>query len=116
MKKYSKAVIISMVLVFAYHCKSDKSSLFDEAKPTATTAKTDTESVTADKSVLSVSYGGSDNASSITQNFALSTSTANGTTIIWTSDDAAISVSGGSATEGMAKKEWQRILDAAWFG
>ena len=57
-------------------------------------AITDQESVDTDKQVLAIDYAGLDNANSVTQNITLPTSGANGTSISWASDNAAITSAG----------------------
>ncbi|WP_308637869.1 immunoglobulin-like domain-containing protein [Paenibacillus silvisoli] len=53
-------------------------------------AQTDAEAVSAAKSTLAITYGGSDSAASVTQAITLPTTGLNGTTISWSSDAQAM--------------------------
>lgn len=56
----------------------------------------DTESITADKTALEISYALGDTANSVTQNIGLSTSGATGTSISWSSDLPSIIATDGT--------------------
>jgi len=58
---------------------------------------TDAEAVEAAKAAIEIGYAAGDSATNVTQSVTLTTSGSNGTTIIWSSDNAAIT-SGGTVT------------------
>ncbi|MES0490394.1 MAG: immunoglobulin-like domain-containing protein [Leptospirales bacterium] len=62
------------------------------------TPQTDNEAVAADKSSLTIAYGGTDSAGSVTQNVTFSTTGLNGTTITWSSSDTGAIATNGAVT------------------
>jgi hypothetical protein len=60
--------------------------------------QTNAEAVTAAKEALSVGFGGSEAASSVTQSLTLPTIGADGTTITWSSSDPAVIATDGTVT------------------
>jgi len=65
---------------------------------TGTTTGTATEAIAADKAVLAITYGGSDSASSVTQNITLATTGSSGTTITWASTNAGVIAINGTVS------------------
>ncbi|WP_177246056.1 immunoglobulin-like domain-containing protein [Paenibacillus sp. BC26] len=61
-------------------------------------AQTDAEAVSADKLALEVGYGNGDTATGVTQAVTLPATGLNGTTVTWSSDDAAIHATTGAVT------------------
>ena len=68
--------------------------------PSETTELTDAELVAAAKAALAITYGGSDDASNVTQDVTLPTTvdTASGVSITWSSDNTAIVSAAGAVT------------------
>nr|WP_240548402.1 immunoglobulin-like domain-containing protein [Paenibacillus lignilyticus] len=61
-------------------------------------AQTDAQAVSAAKSLLAITYGGSDSATSVTQSVTLPATGLNGATVTWSSDNAAIDAATGAVT------------------
>ena len=84
--------IADLAKIFNYNVVSldngNRIQIFDNEIPN------DTEAVSLDKAALAITFAAGDSASSVTQNITLPTSGANGTTISWSSDNAAVSNTG----------------------
>ncbi|MEN6327249.1 MAG: immunoglobulin-like domain-containing protein, partial [Syntrophomonas sp.] len=65
---------------------------------TVTVKITDAGAVSVDQAALAITYAGSDNATSVTQNLGLSTSGTNGTTISWQSSPVGVIANDGTVT------------------
>ncbi len=75
----------------------------DAPVPTPSPAgKTDSESVTTDKTALAITFGSGNDANNVTQNLTLPTSGANGTTISWASSNTGVIASNGTVTRPAA--------------
>ncbi|MES0489554.1 MAG: immunoglobulin-like domain-containing protein [Leptospirales bacterium] len=80
---FNKSIFsLFLVAIFFMGCKA--SVTINES------TNSDADDVATDKSSLSITYGGADTASSVTQDVGLDTSGANATTITWVSSDTAV--------------------------